>query len=134
MPLDLRRRLSEPHSFPHEEGTATAPLDWAGFSYIGIGLPLEVLGLTNRGSDGTPKPLRGGPISVLGTGWAVVATTTFAFIGPDLSPVLVQALLFLLGTGTGMASTPLVISAFTTVPRGRTRDRTCAGQRPRSMW
>lgn len=208
---------------PHEKGAATAPLDWAGFSYIGAGLPLTVLGLTNWGSDGSPKPVQvllplglgvaglvafvlhatrrdhplldmslyrnagyasasvafifngalvfgcglvfplyfqllhgngvvetglqmlsmgagtaimlplsgrltdrygGGPISVLGTGCAVVATTTFAVLGPGQSPVLVQTLLFLLGMGTGMASTPLVISAFTTVPRDRLPEAT----------
>ncbi|CAG6390864.1 DHA2 family efflux MFS transporter permease subunit [Streptomyces cocklensis] len=208
---------------PHEKGTATTPLDWAGFSYVGIGLPLVVLGLTDWGSDGSPKPLPvllplglgaaglvvfvlhatrrehplldmslyrspgystasvaflfngaltfgcalvfplyfqmlhgdsvvetglqmlsmgagtgimlplggrltdrygSGPIAVLGTGCAVVATTTFAFVGSDPSPVLVQALLLLLGMGTGTASTPLVISAFTTVPRERLPEAT----------
>lgn len=208
---------------PHEKGTATTPLDWAGFAYIGMGLPLVVLGLTDWGSDGSPKPVPvllplglgvaglvvfvlhatrrshplldmslyrspgystasvafifngaltfgcglvfplyfqmlhgngvvetglqmlsmgagtgimlplsgrltdrygGGPIAVLGTGCAVVATTSFALMGADPSPVLVQALLFLLGMGTGMASTPLVISAFTTVPRDRLPEAT----------
>jgi len=203
---------------PHEKGVATSPLDWAGFSYIGVGLPLVVLGLTNWGSDGSPKPVPvllplgigaaglvafvlhatrrdhplldmslyrsagystasvalvfngaltfgcalvfplyfqllhgngvvetglqllsmgvgtgimlplsgrltdrygGGLIAVLGTGCTVVATSAFAFIGPDQSPAHVQALLFLLGMGTGTATPPLMISAFTTVPRDR---------------
>ncbi|MEU4334812.1 DHA2 family efflux MFS transporter permease subunit [Micromonospora lupini] len=65
----------------------------------------------------------GGPIAAIGTLSTAVATGAFA-LGLDQQPVLEQAMIFLLGMGTGMASTPLMVSAFTAVPRERLPDAT----------
>jgi len=223
VPIGVVALLAGMRWIPHEKGVSTSSLDWIGFGYIGLGLPLVVYGLTNWGSLGSPEagpvllplglgvlglvafvwhairrehplldvslyrnagysaasvafvfngaltfgcallfplyfqllhgndvvstglqmlalgagtglmlPLSGrltdryggGPISVLGTACTVVATTAFAVVGLDHSPIVVQIMLFLLGMGTGMASTPLMISAFTTVPRDRLPDAT----------
>lgn len=40
---------------PRERGTKGAPLDWVGFAYVGIGLPLLVYGLTEWGADAAPR-------------------------------------------------------------------------------
>jgi EmrB/QacA subfamily drug resistance transporter len=66
----------------------------------------------------------GGPVAVGGTGLAVVATTVLALIGGQVNIVVILVLLFALGMGTGMATTPLMIGAFTTAPPDKLPDAT----------
>jgi EmrB/QacA subfamily drug resistance transporter len=66
----------------------------------------------------------GGPVAAAGTGLALVATTVLAVIGAQENIVLTLALLFALGMGTGMATTPLMIAAFATAPRDKLPDAT----------
>lgn len=66
----------------------------------------------------------GGPVAVAGTFLAVVATSSFAAAGAHVGPALTLVLLFVLGMATGMAATPLMISAFITVSRDRLPDAT----------
>ncbi len=207
---------------PREKGGTTTPLDWVGYGYLGLGLPLLVYGLTTWGELGSPNGLRvllplglgvvglvafarhalhrehplldvrlfrnsgylaacagfafngalsfgsallfplyfqllhadgvvsaglqmlplglgtaimlplsgrltdkytGGPVAVAGAGLTTLATGAFAVAGHP-GPVFVQILLFAIGMGTALATTPMMVAAFGLVARDRLPDAT----------
>jgi EmrB/QacA subfamily drug resistance transporter len=65
----------------------------------------------------------GGPVAVLGAGLTTLVTGAFA-LADNPSVVFVQILLFGLGMGTGLATTPMMVAAFGIVPRDRLPDAT----------
>ncbi|MFJ3214752.1 DHA2 family efflux MFS transporter permease subunit [Kitasatospora sp. NPDC086801] len=64
----------------------------------------------------------GGPVAVLGAVLGAVATGLFAATAPGLPAV--EVLLFVLGMGGGLVSTPLTVAAFGAVGRDRLPDAT----------
>lgn len=207
---------------PRDKGAATTPMDWSGYGYVGLGLPLVVYGLTTWGELGRPDGARvllplvlgvlglavfvrhatrrehplldmrlfrnpgyvaacmgfafngalsfgsallfplyfqllhtdgviaaglqmlplglgtaitlplsgrltdkytGGPVAVAGAGLTTLVTVAFA-LSSNPGVVFVEVLLFGLGMGTGLASTPMMVAAFGIVPRDRLPDAT----------
>ncbi|MGW2492650.1 DHA2 family efflux MFS transporter permease subunit [Streptomyces sp. NPDC001606] len=207
---------------PREKGASTTRLDWAGYGYVGVGLPLVVYSLTTWGELGRPDGVRvllplvigvlglavfvrhaarresplldmglfrnpgyvaacagfafngamsfgsallfplyfqllhtdgvvatglqmlplglgtaltlplsgrltdkytGGPVAVAGASLTALVTAAFA-LADSPGKVFVQVLLFGLGMGTGLASTPMMVAAFGIVPRDRLPDAT----------